>query len=355
MRGFFHRLLFWSLPPRSSLLSLRLDLLEKSLALFAHIWKTGTSPSRGSSLYRGIRPTPSEAPPRLRGELSSLDEAPITKPGSSPLTRGTHRLPLWFPPKWRFIPAYAGNSLLFAKRIPLHSVHPRLRGELGSLHSKFQGIAWFIPAYAGNSKCGLPPRNRSSVHPRLRGELAHAFPLVLAGARFIPAYAGNSSRMKFLIAWSTVHPRLRGELTYGTHTIPPRPVHPRLRGELRSGEKSSSPLIGSSPLTRGTQAVGGRDKIVVRFIPAYAGNSWQTACGLLLRPVHPRLRGELFRILLNWFSCNGSSPLTRGTRLVIALMVLINRFIPAYAGNSPFGFHTLNNVSVHPRLRGELT
>ena len=171
MRGFFHRLLFWSLPPRSSLLSLRLDLLEKSLALFAHIWETGTSPSRGSSLYRGIRPTPSEAPPRLRGELSSLDEAPITKPGSSPLTRGT---PYAYDIKdlsQRFIPAYAGNSCSNCFDSWTTAVHPRLRGELNN------DISFEIVS-AGSS-------------PLTRGtQLSQAD--IFVSPRFIPAYAGNS-------------------------------------------------------------------------------------------------------------------------------------------------------------------
>ena len=115
--------------------------------------------------------SPNPVHPRLRGELTVCLFDFLPSGGSSPLTRGTHSSLLREFLCTRFIPAYAGNSCL--STIPKCSlaVHPRLRGELGSLHSKFQGIAWFIPAYAGNSKCGLPPRNRSSVHPRLRGEL----------------------------------------------------------------------------------------------------------------------------------------------------------------------------------------
>ena len=131
------------------------------------------------------------------GELSKPSWAIVQLDGSSPLTRGTHSSLLREFLCTRFIPAYAGNSCL--STIPKCSlaVHPRLRGELGSLHSKFQGIAWFIPAYAGNSKCGLPPRNRSSVHPRLRGELACDDTVKSVHDRFIPAYAGNSrTRLK---------------------------------------------------------------------------------------------------------------------------------------------------------------
>ena len=70
--------------------------------------------------------------------------------------------------------------------------------------------------------------------------------------------------------------------------------------------------------------------------------------------VHPRLRGELLR-LSGITSVNaGSSPLTRGTLKKTVGPTSVDRFIPAYAGNSRLigGFSSMK--SVHPRLRGEL-
>ena len=131
-------------------------------------------------------------------------------------------------------------------------------------------------------------------------------------------------------------------------------VHPRLRGELFDFFNVRWLNNGSSPLTRGTHTfifcqLGGR-----RFIPAYAGNSALACSRRARRSVHPRLRGELILVLRPALIHIGSSPLTRGTRLVIALMVLINRFIPAYAGNSVSILRANLKFSVHPRLRGEL-
>ena len=68
--------------------------------------------------------------PRLRGELGSKERQSPRPGGSSPLTRGTHRLTPDAQRDRRFIPAYAGNSAYFSQSPKPQTVHPRLRGEL---------------------------------------------------------------------------------------------------------------------------------------------------------------------------------------------------------------------------------
>ena len=116
----------------------------------------------------------------------------------------------------------------------------------------------------------------------------------LRSERFIPAYAGNSSHFQFPNRIWTVHPCLRGEL----------------------GSVAGLPwkTRGSSPLTRGTPRRKFVTEVVVRFIPAYAGNSNMTAWGVRVVTVHPRLRGELKPFSEGHKFAFGSSPLTRGTR-----------------------------------------
>ena len=91
-------------------------------------------------------------------------------------------------------------------------------------------------------------------------------------------------------------------------------VHPRLRGELILNISTMTKPTGSSPLTRGTHDMITAPLDVQRFIPAYAGNSAE-----------------------RWINCPasvGSSPLTRGTHVTLYADVTEIRFIPAYAGNS---------------------
>ena len=118
--------------------------------------------------------------------------------------------------------------------------------------------------------------------------------IAIRASRFIPAYAGNSYFVvtgKFKL---TVHPRLRGELSHNSRLATFfLSVHPRLRGELINISTIFYPRNGSSPLTRGTLLCLIKIKVFIRFIPAYAGNSYHSSVERILITVHPRLRGEL--------------------------------------------------------------
>ena len=113
-------------------------------------------------------------------------------------------------------------------------------------------------------------------------------------------------------------------------------------------------FAGSSPLTRGTRIDSGQNDRFNRFIPAYAGNSCSNAPVSATIPVHPRLRGELVKIQALTNFTAGSSPLTRGTQFFRRSVCVIDRFIPAYAGNSNHKDASREIKPVHPRLRGEL-
>ena len=131
--------------------------------------------------------------------------------GSSPLARGTLYRQTAQPLGGRFIPAYAGNSMIRDAADIAPSVHPRLRGELNlQLRGLFDTL--------GSS-------------PLTRGTHKEALQKLEVG-RFIPAYAGNSEVRNVKVLAQAVHPRLRGELS--------RKRVPNVKGS------------GSSPLTRGT-------------------------------------------------------------------------------------------------------
>ncbi|SAI49272.1 Domain of uncharacterised function (DUF2825) [Bordetella ansorpii] len=274
--------------------------------------------------------------------------------GSSPHTRGTQlKADLWRQ-AMRFIPAYAGNTVVIRISLCAPPVHPRIRGEHASSacsrvacvgsspHTRgtpwpFSWQSWgsrFIPAYAGNTDASASTYWRTSVHPRIRGE--HEYPSertvrtvgssphtrgTRAGGcrpaavdRFIPAYAGNTR----------------------TWRLPRRspPVHPRIRGEHAAAANASAWPAGSSPHTRGTLQTKRRHEVAHRFIPAYAGNTWCYPPVQSQRAVHPRIRGEHPVSICSNALRRGSSPHTRGTRLGADDVEPCGRFIPAYAGNT---------------------
>ena len=120
--------------------------------------------------------------------------------------------PRWVGGRIRFIPAYAGNSAGNIRRPPKASVHPRLRGELGSTDSCLKHLNGSSPLTRGTRNSAKVQKELMAVHPRLRGELSNwnyqnwisygsspltrgtlnTLPRRFLDFRFIPAYAGNS-------------------------------------------------------------------------------------------------------------------------------------------------------------------
>ena len=130
-------------------------------------------------------------------------------------------------------------------------------------------------------------------------------------------------------------------------------AHPRSRGEHAAHAGAMSTGDGSSPLARGTPIdvidVSGGD----RLIPARAGNTGFPIITETCNAAHPRSRGEHVWKLANAWSVCGSSPLARGTPVVIVYTVDGRRLIPARAGNTARKLAGSSSSSAHPRSRGE--
>ena len=151
-------------------------------------------------------------------------------------------------------------------------VHPRPRGEHVCRCSGHPRGIRFIPAHAGNTIVWMPRIPiKSGSSPPTRGTLV---PMgnQPTGHRFIPAHAGNTLALLIF--------RLQS------------PVHPRPRGEHASTPPSDPTGAGSSPPTRGTLLPSVTICNYVRFIPAHAGNTLVQCRFCFLAPVHPRPRGE---------------------------------------------------------------
>ena len=259
------------------------------------------------------------------------------------------------PEELRFIPARAGNTLLaHSSAWGSGGSSPLARGTL-RYRAELQQRPRFIPARAGNTAARRAELTRPPVHPRSRGEhrtldpcsgredgsspLARGTPdfqqATIAFRRFIPARAGNTDCAERLNREETVHPRSRGE-----HDEP---------------GSASVRLAGSSPLARGTLVLEPEDLLLLRFIPARAGNTPRSAPPLWSRSVHPRSRGEHIATRTGLAFAPGSSPLARGTLGPIEVTLVSLRFIPARAGNTPRPPLSNPSFPVHPRSRGEHT
>ena len=270
-----------------------------------------------------------------------------------PRVRGEHRL------AWPATRASRGSS-------------PRARGTPVSRRCSLRRLR-FIPACAGNTRAVDGGHRFAPVHPRVRGE----------------------HRLSAMLDYGApVHPRVRGEHASrrGGHRF--APVHPRVRGEHARTAGALALAAGSSPRARGTHIARSSRQLVVRFIPACAGNTfsrWRRSGRTSVHPrvrgehdrhedvqcrntVHPRVRGEHSNsrrslgcpmrfipacagntIVAATRCCpfRGSSPRARGTRPLPPARTVHVRFIPACAGNTVWSPESQAPQTVHPRVRGE--
>ena len=213
-------------------------------------------------------------------------------PGSSPRVRGTATKSGSFPLSQRFIPACAGNSLSVGVCKMRRSVHPRVCGEQPQLAESIVDID------------GSSPRVRGTAALR-----ANKFQF----NRFIPACAGNSNGQ--------------------TRTVCDTSVHPRVCGEQPFASSQTIMAFGSSPRVRGTVPNTSESPILMRFIPACAGNSHPSQSFTRCPSVHPRVCGEQSADTGVQRHRPGSSPRVRGTGRRRLPAARVSRFIPACAGN----------------------
>ena len=94
---------------------------------------------------------------------------------------------------------------------------------------------------------------------------------------------------------------------------------------------------GSSPLTRGKRLLIGVQEQLGGLIPAHAGKTSSSTSSACPARAHPRSRGENFSRPKVTPLLPGSSPLTRGKRFGVAARDGVQGLIPAHAGKTPRG------------------
>ena len=213
------------------------------------------------------------AHPRSRGE-NALDVDPTdVDDGSSPLTRGKHKLRAVTVNSLRLIPAHAGKTTVIGLAPYRLTAHPRSRGE-----NTFPAVDAITRAGSSPLTRGKPPGTN----------------VFMMRVRLIPAHAGKTQPTPCISCFTSAHPRSRGE---------------NLAAVAARGDPA-----GSSPLTRGKQGHLHVRFLRARLIPAHAGKTRGLPGVGSSGEAHPRSRGEnpsVYRSIMRFL---GSSPLTRGKR-----------------------------------------
>ena len=114
-------------------------------------------------------------------------------------------------------------------------------------------------------------------------------------------------------------------------------------------------MSGSSPLTRGKRVLGEGDSLSDGLIPAHAGKTCSRRPLETIRGAHPRSRGENYPFRTRSSGQAGSSPLTRGKLALEALDNAGLGLIPAHAGKTQTRPESRRPIGAHPRSRGENT
>ena len=149
--------------------------------------------------------------------------------------------------------------------------------------------------------------------PLMRG-IHYTQAKILIKYRIIPAHAGNTSSVRAGSFLCMDHPRSCGE--YNTPTT------------------VSYNLLGSSPLMRGIPYGAVCLTLTSRIIPAHAGNTEEYEEEEEEEEDHPRSCGEYAIGTSRQYISNGSSPLMRGIHDPLIVTCVILRIIPAHAGNT---------------------
>ncbi len=194
---------------------------------------------------------------------------------------------------------------------------------------------------------------RVPVHPRWRGEHSRSSLPMLATSGSSPLARGTPESPEQRGRRTRFIPAGAGNTSRAFQVIRGTPVHPRWRGEHFAGASAVASTGGSSPLARGTLLVVGQPPVGGRFIPAGAGNTRPSRTLSGVSAVHPRWRGEHSRLNNIEGAVNGSSPLARGTPVMAGVLARWLRFIPAGAGNTGARHLLAMHSAVHPRWRGE--
>ena len=192
-----------------------------------------------------------------------------------------------------------------------------------------------------------------AVHPRSRGEHDEQLRIVRVVHGSSPLARGTHVVPAGAAPLVRFIPARAGNTVWSARRFRWTSVHPRSRGEHQIPKFKRLTRTGSSPLARGTPVLLPLRPLVGRFIPARAGNTHVLGIEGDAKPVHPRSRGEHRAVARVGRSGAGSSPLARGTQANGARRPVPGRFIPARAGNTKGSATPSSRAPVHPRSRGE--
>ena len=292
--------------------------------------------------------------PRACGANLMPSHVSLPHCGSSPRMRGKPSKGIKGRHRVRIIPAHAGqtrgisarsasitdhpracgaNCVTSAAMVAVVGSSPRMRGkpEHGRAVHRKRRI---IPAHAGQTDIRYTGYGRRSDHPRACG--ANMIGCGHDGYPFgsSPRMRGKHHKGAFIGVIVRIIPAHAGQTRFPDliHVSPPD--HPRACGANPANRSSRNLFYGSSPRMRGKRNPNKLDAPATRIIPAHAGQTLTFSILDSATTDHPRACGANFTSALRGKINVGSSPRMRGKPVHLQQRFRIVRIIPAHAGQT---------------------
>ena len=192
---------------------------------------------------------------------------------------------------------------------------PRVRGKL-SVAAFLIAIGGLIPACAGKTRASSRPSSLYRAHPRVCGENSPSHPASYTARGSSPRVRGKPSSKLNPRLFRGLIPACAGKTVSFQGMNALKPAHPRVCGENWKLFLIRRNEMGSSPRVRGKPFLFPSRRLKLGLIPACAGKTVRKPAPPLIQTAHPRVCGENFLIPLKTFVMTGSSPRVRGKRLL---------------------------------------
>ena len=292
--------------------------------------------------------------PRVCGENRPCGVRRPVENGTSPRMRGKPGSGHAHAMEYRNIPAYAGKTMRTTPNNYPQTEHPRVCGEnqadanrgnkAGGTSPRMRGKprrcprgrgrGRNIPAYAGKTLLHSPPTFFGPEHPRVRGENGGAFGLTGHFSGTSPRARGKPQADTAQVTTARNIPACAGKTGCGGRGQSGPKEHPRVRGENSKKQSVPPPCFGTSPRARGKLAEFEEIPTADRNIPACAGKTGMVTPNRVVRPEHPRVRGENMVAPPMGPLHGGTSPRARGKRRAATTVPGAGGNIPACAGKT---------------------
>ena len=292
--------------------------------------------------------------------------------GLSPPTRGNRAPPaqrVWLS---RSIPAHAGEPPRRALAVGRRPVYPRPRGGTTASAAASMSASGLspptrgnhnaasyierprgsIPAHAGEPATRCHKSFRARVYPRPRGGTFGVIVRMPGRKGLSPPTRGNRRRSSPYDMVMRSIPAHAGEPLASGGTPISRAVYPRPRGGTPPSPRAGREAEGLSPPTRGNPDGDPRPSKPFRSIPAHAGEPTRRKPCAREPRVYPRPRGGTRRPFGDVRPRVGLSPPTRGNRIRELVPNRERRSIPAHAGEPRGRAARAHGREVYPRPRG---